>query len=280
MLKLLLAVIMATSSGFLRRLLPTNTGATCITFSASSRTNARRLLNLCVTSRDYQTYRASFEDVDGIERTMHYIDIGQSFNNTPPLVILAGTAQTIATFGPHIRPISRTRRLIIAELRGQGETELLSHHGTIDQHVKDFENLMKMLCIDRVDLAGFSFGGRIGLAIAKSNPTLVAKLSITGVPLVRPPLGRSILESWKEGLKEGHMSSCAWSFILNGYSAKFIEKYETKLPMFVNMVMKSNDAKKLYDLLVYSHIPNEEYSVPVCVAAIQCPTQIIGTVHS
>ena len=90
--------------------------------------------------------------------------------------------------------------------------------------------------------------------------------------------GNLILQSWKEGLLEGHLRNSAWSFILNGYSNQFITRYKDRLPAFVDMIVGANDAKKLSDLLVYSHvhITDELYSVPACASRICIPTQVIG----
>jgi alpha/beta hydrolase fold len=130
-------------------------------------------------------------DVDDVKRKVYYADIGTD-SVFPPLVILCGTAQTVNTFSPHFRQISKTRRLIIIELRCQGQTELLSKYGTIDQHVKDFHDIVvNHLGLSHIHLAGFSFGGRVSLAIAATYPKLVGRLSVTGVPFERPALGNS-----------------------------------------------------------------------------------------
>jgi pimeloyl-ACP methyl ester carboxylesterase len=176
--------------------------------------------------------------------------------------------------------------LIIAEMRCQGKTELLSEHGTVEQHAQDFRQfIFDKLGFSKIDLAGFSFGGRIGLAIAATYPDLVGRLSVTGVPLERPALGKLILQSWKEGLQEGHIRNCAWSFILNGYSAPFIERYHNRLELFVDMIVEANpDPKKLADLLEYSHSADLEcdFGVASCAARLSggsIPTQIIAGTH-
>ena len=126
-----------------------------------------------------------------MKRKVFYLDIGTD-SSLPPLVLLCGTAQTVNTFSPHFRQISKHRRLIILELRCQGLTELLSEYGTIDQHVKDFHQIIvEHLSLNHIHLAGFSFGGRVSLAIAAIHPELVGRLSVTGVPLERPALGQS-----------------------------------------------------------------------------------------
>lgn len=86
------------------------------------------------------------------------------------------------------------------------------------------------------------------------------------------------MQSWKEGLLEGHLRNSAWSFILNGYSTDFIAKNKDRLPAFVDMVVCANDAKKLSDLLVHSHVYTQDdlYSVPACASKICIPTQVIG----
>ena len=113
-------------------------------------------------------------DVDNVKRSVSYIDVGDD-TSLPPLVIIPGTAQTAATFSPHYRQIAKTRRLIIPEIRSQGRTELLSEYCTIDQHVDDFYRIIvDHLGINQVHLAGFSFGGRVSLAIAAHYPQHVS----------------------------------------------------------------------------------------------------------
>ncbi len=219
-------------------------------------------------------------DVDGRTRHVHYYDSGIVAGpgaDLPPIVILGGTAQTIDSYAPHIRPITKHRRLLIVEMRCQGRTELLPEYGTIQQHVQDFKSIAAALNITKCDLVGFSFGGRVSLAVA-AHTSLVRRLSVTGVPLRRPTLGSTILRSWKEGLKHGEMRSCAWSFIINGYSDKFLEKFAPKLSLFVEIVVKANDPKKLYHLLEHSHIVEDAhpYSIPSCCERVACPTQVIA----
>ena len=210
-------------------------------------------------------------------KRVFYIDRGVD-NMRPPLVLLGGTAQTIDTFTPHINQISKTRRLIIPELRGQGRTELDPHLCTIQQQVTDVNTFLKKLGVNEVHLGGFSFGGRVALAFAAHFPTKVSRLSLTAIPLVRPALGKVILESWADGLQRNNMRECAWSFIINGYSTQFVEKNAERLSMYVDMVVNSNDPKKVLNLIQQSSIscPGDQYSVAYCAERVQCPTQIIG----
>lgn len=219
-------------------------------------------------------------DVDSTFRDVTYIDIGENKEPTfPPIVVLCGTAQTVNTYTQHLRALSATRRVIIPELRCQGTTELLSSYGTMEQHCKDLVSIFNVLGVDKVDLIGFSFGGRVALTAAAHYPQLVRRLSVTGVPLVRPALGRLVLESWRQSLANNNIRDCAWSFILNGYSEEFIDRHQKALPTYADIIVQSNpQPSRILDLITYSHVPDDcpLFSVQACVDRIRCPTQVIA----
>jgi len=189
-------------------------------------TNKKSHLNSIVPYLNY----LDFVDVDEKIRKLYYSDTCNPHDNEIPVLILAGTAQTIKSWEPHILQILKRRRVITPELRGQGiDTSLLAAYGSMTQYALDLGYFLGKIKVSKVDIIGFSFGGRVGLSLAASNPNIVRKLSITGVPLKRPGLGSSILFSWIEGLKAGNIRECAWSFIFNGYSESFIEKNHHRL---------------------------------------------------
>eukprot|EP00602_Paraphysomonas_sp_CaronLab_P006473 CAMPEP_0185034740 /NCGR_PEP_ID=MMETSP1103-20130426/24866_1 /TAXON_ID=36769 /ORGANISM="Paraphysomonas bandaiensis, Strain Caron Lab Isolate" /LENGTH=274 /DNA_ID=CAMNT_0027571517 /DNA_START=258 /DNA_END=1079 /DNA_ORIENTATION=+ len=216
-------------------------------------------------------------DVDGIERGIHYFEAPEQKNcGYPPLIILCGTAQSIQTWAQHVKQFSRERRVIIPELRCQGSTELLSHYGNLQQQISDIRAFLLRKNIYKVDIAGFSFGGRVGIGLAAEYPSMVNKLSVTGVPLVRPVLGKLILQSWKDGLESRNLKATAWSCIINGCSGAFLAKYERSIPALVNAVIESNDMSRMRDLIAHATNLNDECTTHVHAPRVQCPTQIIA----
>ncbi len=45
------------------------------------------------------------------------------------------------------------------------------------------------------------------------------------------------------------LHSAAWSFILNGYSKDFLNKYANRIPQFVDIVVKNNTSVRLSNLI-------------------------------
>ena len=240
--------------------------------------SSQRLIHVRVVPPESSTIcvrdRGGYGDVFYLDRSPY----GNVSQQHPPLLLIGGTAQTVNSFTPHIQKVSATRRLIIPELRGQGRTSLDTSSISMGQYISDIKTFSSELGLDCVDVAGFSFGGRVALALAAHCPTLVNRLSITAIPLQRPPLGRMILNSWQISLAKGNMLDCAWSFILNGYSEEYIGLNYERLPAFVDMIVANNQASKVYDLIRLSSTgePGDYYSIPICASMVCCPTQVIG----
>ena len=101
------------------------------------------------------------KDKDGEIRNINYLDIGTNVS-LPPLVIIPGTAQSITTYLQHIKQMSRSRRVIVPELRCQGLiTDLSPHYATISQCSDDFKMFADSLNVSICDVIGFSFGGKL-----------------------------------------------------------------------------------------------------------------------
>jgi 3-oxoadipate enol-lactonase len=125
-----------------------------------------------------------------------------------PIVLIGGMTQTLASWGAQIRPLAERRIAIAYEARGQGTTELSLEDCTLRQQVVDFAALHGALGLDGpVDLCGFSFGGRLALAIAAERPDLVHRLVLTGVALDRGIIGRLIVRGWLAALATGDLEA-------------------------------------------------------------------------
>ena len=160
----------------------------------------------------------------------------------PPLVILGGMTQTLASWGGQVRPLATQRPVIVYEARGQGQTRLdVSGDVSAPVHVDDFERLLDALGVTQaVDLCGFSFGGRLALAIAAERPARVRRLVLSGVSAERGALGRVIVRAWREALKTGDLETLAWLSLADTLGPRYLEQNEALLPAIVKATVQRN----------------------------------------
>ena len=100
--------------------------------------------------------------------------------NGPALVLVHGIASSIEDWKDNIVELSRGRRVIAFDLVGCGRSDKpLNQNYSISELAKFTLELMTVLGLDKVDLCGFSMGGRIALECAHMAPTRVRSLVIS-----------------------------------------------------------------------------------------------------
>jgi pimeloyl-ACP methyl ester carboxylesterase len=126
---------------------------------------------------------------------LNYLQLGHGEN----LVLIHGLGANLSFwyFGA-ARLLARTRNLLLYDLRGHGRSSMPIQGYGLQQMVCDLVELMDFLCIDRADIAGHSFGGRVAMAFAALHPERVRNLVIadTQVRALQPPVRLSEWSYW------------------------------------------------------------------------------------
>lgn len=117
----------------------------------------------------------------------HYELFGQN-DDIPPLLLLHGFTGDGTTWEPLCKQLEEERQCIVLDIIGHGRTESPEDgkYYNINQVAYHLEQLLNALHIEKIDLLGYSMGGRLALTFAVHYPERVHKL---------------ILESASPGLK-------------------------------------------------------------------------------
>ena len=200
----------------------------------------------------------------------------------PPLVILGGMTQTLASWGGQLRPLAVDRRVVVYEARGQGHSELAIADVSPPRHVDDFAALLTALDLPGpVDLCGFSFGGRIALAIAATRPDLVRRLIVTGVSAGRGALGRVIVRAWNAALATGDLEALAWLSLADTLGPTYLDRNEHLLAAMVKAVVSRNSYEGIRALFqqTLGDDPGWPFHPTVLAPQIRCPTLLMAGEH-
>jgi pimeloyl-ACP methyl ester carboxylesterase len=134
-------------------------------------------------------------DVGGVE--LFYLDTG---GTGTPLLLLHGLSSNANAFGGMIAAgLGSSFRVIALDQRGRARSGKPARGYSMADHARDVLALLDALGLDRVVLAGHSFGGYLGIYVAATHPERVERLividaAITGHPrigvLLKPSLDR------------------------------------------------------------------------------------------
>ena len=107
--------------------------------------------------------------------TLGYRVLGRS--SRPPLVMITGYAATAAEWDPALlHELARTRRLVIFDNRGMGNSTGPVGALSVGQMAGDTARLIAALKLKRPDILGWSMGGYIAQVLALQSPQSVRRL--------------------------------------------------------------------------------------------------------
>lgn len=118
-----------------------------------------------------------YADVNGIK--MYYEEYGEG----EPMFLIHGNGADIKSMGHQIEYFKNSYRVIIADSRGHGKSELNSDSLTYVEMAADWAALADYLKLDSLYLIGWSDGGIISLLMGIHHPEKVKKLATMGANL-------------------------------------------------------------------------------------------------
>eukprot|EP00532_Pseudo-nitzschia_australis_P006191 CAMPEP_0168166678 /NCGR_PEP_ID=MMETSP0139_2-20121125/2156_1 /TAXON_ID=44445 /ORGANISM="Pseudo-nitzschia australis, Strain 10249 10 AB" /LENGTH=361 /DNA_ID=CAMNT_0008083893 /DNA_START=79 /DNA_END=1161 /DNA_ORIENTATION=+ len=203
----------------------------------------------------------------------------------PPLVLLGGIAQTKSSWDHHLGSLAKHRKVLVYECLGQGDNTMDENDNTnLDaslpaQAQRLLEQLDEILVaahgendnppVVDVDVAGFSFGGRVAMATACLQMTAcrgdsdgclgartrarvrIRRLHLTGVGCDRSDYGHLAMRSFLDVIRnDPSLRSFAWSILLATYSSSYLRSLpETTLERFLVHIASSNNPNGLLAIL-------------------------------
>jgi pimeloyl-ACP methyl ester carboxylesterase len=233
------------------------------------------LLNTLVFSLSTETRAPSPQIIHG-QRCLLLPCATNDKKMNPPLVLMGGMGQTIASYESHLPFLSRERTVLVYEPMGVGRLASSTSdwtNVTLPRQAEQLHGVLSALFFDNplqdespapqvVDLVGFSLGGRIQMAYACLYPDRIRRLACTGVAASRSPMAQAAIMAWKDLLSSSDSDfpcrGFAWNLLQTTYSPTFLLRQSPKrLKTWINFICRSHSRQGLLALLKQTYFDHD-----------------------
>jgi 3-oxoadipate enol-lactonase len=193
-----------------------------------------------------------------------------------PLVFLNGVMMNTVSWGMYVPLLSQNFKLILFDMRDQGQSSKMKEQYRLDAHVPDLLSLLDELNLPRVHMMGGSYGGDVILKFALAHQDRLETIIL--------PNTTNFVTKYLEQIGKGWEATAAlydgerfFQIIMPTiYSVEFVERHLDFLVQRQAM-FKSVLTKEWFDAFIrLSQSATGFYISPEQLRAIKVPTLLIG----
>lgn len=158
------------------------------------------------------------QEVETASGSIHYVTAGTG----DPLLLVHGGHGGWVHWLANIEVLSRRHRVIALDMPGFGQSYVPQHRMQLPEYAAVVASFMERLELQRVDLAGFSFGSAVAASVAGQVPEAIRSLVLVSPPGVGRPSAesmtlpeRSSTQARQHGLRAGFANTLRELMLFN-----------------------------------------------------------------
>ena len=191
-----------------------------------------------------------------------------------PLLLLNGIMMSCASWREFIEPLSAQNLLILVDMIDQGRTDKYPEDYNHEIQLRLVDALLDHLQIEKVVIAGISYGSEVGLEYAILHPERVERLLLFNATAATGPWLRDIGKAWNLAAQNGE--SYYYTAIPVIYSPQYYtdrndwmeKRRKTLIPLF--------ETPAFIESMIRLTKSSDDYDVRDRLKGVACPTLIVS----
>ncbi|NLX61835.1 MAG: alpha/beta hydrolase [Tissierellia bacterium] len=199
----------------------------------------------------------------------------REFGKGNPIVFLNGLMMNTSSWLHLVKYVSKNYRMILIDLIDQGRSDSYEANYTIDTQADILNAFLEKLKIEKINLLGISYGGRVALTYAIKYKNKVKSLILANTDSYISNIMKDVQKAWAHAASslDGEIfSSIVFPYI---YSFKFYQQNYDKIQENKKMMSKVLD-EEWKDRFIRNINSSRNYNVSHLIRDIRVPTLIIG----
>ncbi|MBR5970748.1 MAG: alpha/beta hydrolase [Lachnospiraceae bacterium] len=191
-----------------------------------------------------------------------------------PLLLLNGIMMSCASWREFVPPLSAQNRLIMVDMIDQGRSDKYPAPYNHEIQLRLIHALLDHLGVDRVHIAGISYGSEIGLEYAILHPERVERLMLFNATAATGPWLGDIGKAWNLAADSGE--AYYYTAIPVIYSPQFYMKQRDWMEQRKKQLIPIFESEEFIEAMKRLTVSSDDYDVRERLGEVRCPTLIVS----
>jgi pimeloyl-ACP methyl ester carboxylesterase len=199
----------------------------------------------------------------------------ETYGEGRPLLLLNGIMMSCASWTEFIEPLSTFNKLILVDMLDQGKTDKYPEVYDHSVQLRLVDALLDHLALDKVCIAGISYGSEIGLEYAIDHPERVERLMLFNCTAASGPWLTDIGNAWNLAVDDPEQYYFTAIPVI--YSPRFYREHNDWMNARHDLLTKTAFANKPWmEGMVRLTNSSGNYDVRDRLNQVKCPTLIVS----
>ncbi len=198
----------------------------------------------------------------------------ETYGQGRPLLLLNGIMMSCASWKEFIEPLSAQNFLILVDMLDQGKSDKMSEAYDHAVQIRLVDALLEHLGIEKLCIAGISYGSEVGLEYAMDHPEKVERLMLFNATAATGPWLDDVGKAWN--LAAHDAMSYYYTAIPVIYSPRFYTQHNDWMERRRQALQPVFSNESFINAMIRLTNSSSNYDVRDRLSQVRCPTLIVS----